>query len=151
MENFDDQRAERLRRLLAIVAAVVTIYYLYWRVTETLNLQAPILAWSLWGAEVFGAITTFLFYFTVWRPIKRKPPKPLEGRTVDVLIPTLNESISVLRTTLLACNDIPYPHRTLVLDDGGRDEVRQLADELGCVYLARDEHKYPTKGMLKDH
>ncbi|HSG29071.1 MAG TPA: glycosyltransferase, partial [Candidatus Krumholzibacterium sp.] len=148
MENFDDQRAERLRRLIAIVAAVVTVYYLYWRVTETLNLNAPVLAWSLWGAEVFGAITTFLFYFTVWRPIKREPLKPLEGRTVDVLIPTLNESVTVLRTTLLACNDITYPHRTLVLDDGGREEIRKLAEELGCVYLARDEHKHAKAGNL---
>ncbi|MCK4537695.1 MAG: cellulose synthase, partial [Candidatus Krumholzibacteria bacterium] len=118
MIQFKDLKAERLRRIIAIIAVLVTLYYLYWRVTQTLNMNVPILAWSLWGAEVFGALTTFLFYFTVWRPINRKQPKPLEGRSVDVLIPTLNESVAVLRTTLLACNDIEYPHRTLVLDDG---------------------------------
>lgn len=148
MIQFKDLKAERLRRIIAIIAVLVTLYYLYWRVTQTLNMNVPILAWSLWGAEVFGALTTFLFYFTVWRPINRKQPKPLEGRSVDVLIPTLNESVAVLRTTLLACNDIEYPHRTLVLDDGGRDEVRQLAEELGCVYLARDEHKHAKAGNL---
>ena len=39
----------------------------------------------------------------------------------------MNEEASVLRTTLLACNDMTYPHRTIVLDDGGRDEIRREA------------------------
>ena len=38
MIDFEDLKAERLRRIIAIVAVLVTIYYLYWRVTETLNL-----------------------------------------------------------------------------------------------------------------
>ncbi len=148
MIEFKQIKTERIRRLVAVVAILVTLYYLYWRVTGTLNHNAPVLAWSLWGAEVFGAITTFLFYFTVWRPINRKPPEPLTGRKVDIFIPTLNESVSVLRTTLLACNDITYPHRTLVLDDGGRAEVKKLCEELRCVYLSRKDHRHAKAGNL---
>ena len=148
MNKTNSVKTERIRRLVAVVAVLVTLYYLYWRVTGTLNRNAPVLAWSLWGAEVFGAITTFLFFFTVWRPVSRKPPEPPAGRKVDIFIPTLNESIPVLRTTLLACNDVAYPHRTLVLDDGGRAEVRSLCEELHCVYLARKDHHHAKAGNL---
>ena len=146
--DFRKLKGERLRRVIAVLAIAVTVYYLYWRVTETFNQNALFFSWSLWCAEVFGFRTTLLFYFTVWKPTTREAPDAPEGKTIDVLIPTINEPVEVLRKTLLACNDIEYPHRTLVLDDGGRDEVRELAEELGCVYLARDEHEDAKAGNL---
>ncbi len=146
--DFRNLKGERFRRVIAVLAVAVTIYYLYWRVTETFNPNALFFSWSLWCAEVFGFFTTVLFYFTVWKPETREAPEPLEGRTIDVLIPTINEPVEVLRKTLLACNDITYPHRTLVLDDGEREEVRELCAGLGCVYLAREEHEDAKAGNL---
>jgi cellulose synthase (UDP-forming) len=146
--DFADKKSESIRRIFAVIAIGVTLYYLWWRVTETLNPNAVLFSWALYGAEVFGAVTTFLFYFMVWRPIKRTAPPPLPGRTVDVFIPTKSEPIGVLRKTLLACNDLKYPHRTLVLDDGGRPEVKALAEELKCVYLARETHEHHKAGNL---
>ena len=122
--NSAERKTETLRRIVAVVAVAVTIYYLFWRVTETFNPNALVFSWALWIAELFGFLTTILFYFSVWRPLRRTPPPPLEGRTVDVLIPTFDESVQVLRKTLLACNNLTYPHRTLMLDDGNRGEVR---------------------------
>lgn len=148
MEDFAALKGERLRRVIAIVAMIVTLHYLYWRVTETFNHSALFFSWALWIAECFGTLTTFLFYFAVWRPISREAPPPLPGRTVDVLVPTKNETIAVLRKTLLACNDLAYPHRTLVLDDGNRPGVKALCDELKCVYLARERHEHAKAGNL---
>jgi cellulose synthase (UDP-forming) len=142
------QTTERLRHLLAIIAVVITGYYLYWRVTETFNPNAMFFSWALYGAEVFGAITTFLFYFVVWKPLKREAPPPIQDLTVDVLIPTKSESVDLLRKTLLACNDLKYSHRTLVLDDGNRQEVKALCDELNCIYLAREKHEHAKAGNL---
>ncbi|MCM2357999.1 MAG: glycosyltransferase [Geobacteraceae bacterium] len=143
------EKVELFRRFTAIVAVVVTLYYLYWRGTETLNPDALFFSWALYGAELFGAVTTFLFYFMAWKPrIRTTPPPPLEGRSVDVLIPTKSEPVHVLRKTLLACRDLSYPHRTLVLDDGERQEVRRLCEELDCVYLARTEHAGAKAGNL---
>ncbi len=126
----------------------MTLYYLYWRVSSTFNQQALVFSWALWIAECFGALTTFLFFFTVWRPRVRTGPPPLAGRSVDVLIPTKSESTAVLRKTLLACNDLRYPHRTLVLDDENRPAVRDLCAELGCVYLARETHEHAKAGNV---
>ncbi len=146
--DFADQKTERLRRLSAVIATIVTIYYLYWRVVYTLNPHALFFSWALYGAEFFGAITTFLFFFVAWKPISRKAPPPLSGRSVDVFIPTKNESVTLLRKTLLACNDLKYPHRTLVLDDGDRLEVKALCEELNCTCLARKSHEHAKAGNI---
>ncbi len=146
--DFSDKRIESMRRTVAIVAMAVTAYYLYWRYTETFNPKALFFSWSLFAAECFGFLSTVLFYFTVWKPRNRTAPPHLEGRSVDVFIPTMNESIQVLRTTLLACNDLKYPHRTLVLDDGSRPEVKALCEELNCIYLARNSSEHAKAGNL---
>lgn len=143
-----NHKTENITRSIAVISVIVTLYYLYWRIVYTFNPQAPVFSWVLYGAEVFGAITTFLFYFMVWRPLKRTAPPPLPGRSVDVFIPTKGESVSMLRKTLLACNDMKYPHRTVVLDDGNNPEVKKLCDELKCVYLARKTHEDAKAGNI---
>jgi cellulose synthase (UDP-forming) len=130
------------------VSVLVSLHYLWWRQAETFNPAAPGFSWILFGAEVFGFVTTALFFFTAWRPRERVAPPPLPGRTVDVMVPTKNEPVEVLRTTLLACSDLHYPHRTLVLDDGARPEVEALCAELGCVYLARRSSEGAKAGNL---
>lgn len=146
--DFSNKRIENMRRVIALLAIIATTYYLYWRYTETLNPNALFFSWLLYGAEIFGAVSTFLFYFTVWKPKTRIALPPIQGCSVDVFIPTMNESVSILRKTLLACNDLRYPHRTLVLDDGNRPEVKTLCEELKCVYLARETHDHAKAGNL---
>lgn len=143
-----NQTTERIRRITAVIAVLVTIYYLYWRITETFNPNALFFSWALYGAEVFGAVTTVLFYFVVWKPLIRTAPLPLPNHSVDIFVPTKNESVHMLRKTLLACNDLLYPHRTLVLDDGNRPEVKGLCEELNCIYFARETHEHAKAGNL---
>jgi len=148
MADFSNKRVELTVRIIAIIAVLVTLYYLYWRIVYTFNPNALFFSWALYGAEVFGAVTTFLFYFSVWKPTTRTSPPPLPDRSVDVFIPTKNESTNVLRKTLLACNDLKYPHRTIVLDDGNRPEVKALCGELQCVYLSREKHADAKAGNI---
>lgn len=54
-----------------------------------------------------------------------------EGRyfpTVDVFLPVCNEPIHLLANTWKHVGSMDYPYSTVhVLDDGGKEEVRQLA------------------------
>ncbi|MEW6109163.1 MAG: glycosyltransferase [Nitrospirota bacterium] len=147
MENIE-HKVERFRQMTALIAIVVTIYYLYWRITDTLNPNALVFSWLLYGAEVYGMITTFLLYYMVWELKVRKSPPPLPGKTLDVLITTKNEPVQVLRITLQACNDLKYPHRTLMLDDGNRPEVKALCEQMNCIYLARSSYENAKAGNL---
>ncbi len=66
-------------------------------------------------------------------------PILLNGRevTVDVFITVYGEELSKIRATATAAQAIQGKHRTWILDDGRSDDVKALADELGCNYVRR--------------
>lgn len=63
----------------------------------------------------------------------------LAGRrtSVEVFITVYGEPVETVRRTVVAALAIRGEHRTWILDDGRSDEIRSLADELGCHYLRR--------------
>jgi cellulose synthase/poly-beta-1,6-N-acetylglucosamine synthase-like glycosyltransferase/predicted Zn-dependent protease len=139
------------RKFLIIFAFIVCIFYLAYRAIFTFNDTGPY-AWTasivLYVAECFGIFNLFLFFLQVWE-VEEPPVQPvLEGRTVDVFIPTFNEDPSLLRATLEACVRMDYPHRTYVLDDGRRPEVEALARELGVEYISRPDNRHFKAGNL---
>ena len=56
---------------------------------------------------------------------------------VEVFVTVYGEPVEVVRRTVRAALAIRGSHRTWLLDDGSSDEMRSLADELGCFYLRR--------------
>lgn len=63
----------------------------------------------------------------------------LGGRrpTVEVFVTVYGEPAETVRRTVTAAMEIRGEHRTWILDDGRSDEIKALADELGCHYLRR--------------
>ena len=86
----------------------------------------------------------------------RRTPVPLPDDTdmwpaVDLLIPTYNEPLSVVRYTALAAMNIDWPADKLnvyILDDGKREEFRQFAEEAGIGYMTRDDNKHAKAGNI---
>lgn len=135
------------RRLVAWAFLAVGVWYLAYRVT-TFNAQAPIFSGLVLGAELFGFMCAALHFFMVWRLTERKPVPVLEGRTVDVFIPTINESLEIVRRTVLTALAMDYAHEVYLLDDGRREEMRAMAAELGCRYITRDNNIDAKAGNL---
>ena len=135
------------RKLVAIQFLVFGLWYLGWRAT-TLNAEAPVFSALIYGAELFGFMCALLHIFMCWRLTVRLAPSPRPGMTVDVLVPTFNESVDLVRKTLLAARAMNYPHETWLLDDGRRDEMRALAAQLGVHYLARADNADAKAGNL---
>jgi cellulose synthase (UDP-forming) len=138
-----------LRALIVLAFVIYAPYYLIWRL-GTFNADAPFFSWLIWGAEVFGYLTAVLHIFMVSRLTSPQADSPPPGLTVDVFIPTYNESVNLLRHTLLAAARMEYPHQTWLLDDGNRPEMAALAKELGCRYLARTENTDAKAGNLNN-
>ena len=135
------------RRLLVIAFVAASVWYLHWRF-GTLNPDAPIFSGLIYGAEVFGFLTAMLHVFMCWRlTVRRAPPARLDV-TVDVFVPTYNESVDLVRKTLLAARGMDHPHKTWLLDDGRRPEMRALAAQLGCEYLERSDNLHAKAGNL---
>lgn len=143
---------------LVVVSLMVSSRYLHWRITASLNGDTTLelaLGIVLLSAEVYAFVVLALSYLqSVW-PLRRRPvPLPADPAlwpTVDVFIPTYNEPLAVVRTTVLAAQALDWPADKLniyVLDDGRRDEFRAFAAAAGVHYLTRDDNKHAKAGNI---
>ncbi len=146
-KNVAYEPLETPRSLLVFLYLGVAIWYLGWRLT-TFNPDALTFSWALYAAECFGFATTLLHLFMVWRLSVREAVTPNPDWTVDVFIPTLNEPVELVRRTVLSAIAMDAPHQTWILDDGNRPEMKQLAQELGCEYVARPGSEHAKAGNL---
>lgn len=142
-------RLTGLRAAVVYAYLVYAPYYLIWRL-DTFNPNALVFSWFIWGAEVFGYLTALLHVFMVWQLTSPEAEAPPPGWTVDVFIPTYNESVQLVRHTLLAAKQMDYPHEVWLLDDGNRKEMAALAQEYGCRYLARTVNTDAKAGNLNN-
>ncbi len=126
-----------LIRSIVLVTAVLGLNYIVWRWLYSINWDAWWIAIPLVLAETYSLIDSLLFGFTVWKLKKRQAPEAPEGYTVDVFITTYNEPLDLVMTTARAAKDIRYPHKTWILDDGNRSEVRAAAEAEGIGWITR--------------
>lgn len=138
-----------VQQFTVVLYLIAAVSYLSWRAT-TLNPEAPIFSGLVYGAELFGLATTLLHFFMVWRLTVRLPVLAETGLSVDVLVPTYNEPVEMVRRTLLAVQNLHYPHTAWLLDDGARPEMAALAGELGVRYLKRNDNLHAKAGNLNN-
>jgi cellulose synthase (UDP-forming) len=151
-----------MRRSLLVLLAGLTLRYLHWRVTASLNLSTPLassLSVLLLLAEGWLLLSGLLPLLLAWRPFSDGRPEAEAAQArwqasswrpwVDVLIPTCGEPLPVLERCLLGCTNLTYPRRTIwVLDDAGRPEVAALAAAHGCRYHHRPQRLHAKAGNL---
>ena len=116
----------------------VILRYVFWRVSDTIpSIHSPLdfaAGAVLVAAELYCVAMLFLSLFTVADPIDRpKAPRltDAEAPTVDVFVPSYNESIDIVAPTLAAAKRMSYPKDKLnvfLLDDGGT-EAKISADD----------------------
>jgi cellulose synthase (UDP-forming) len=150
---------------LMMMSIFCTFRYGYWRVMTAVQFfRDPANHWgaldaffimTLLLAEVYAFLILFLGYFqSVW-PLRRAPV-PLPDATeewphVDVLIPTYNESLDVVRYTALGALNMDWPADKMhvyILDDGRRKEFEQFAFEAGIGYKTRGDNKHAKAGNI---
>ncbi len=110
---------------------------------------------SLLLAELYAFLILFLGYFqTIW-PLRRAPvslPEDTgEWPHVDVIIPTYNEPLEVVRYTALGALNMDWPADRMhvyILDDGRRKEFEQFAFEAGIGYKTRSGNEHAKAGNI---
>jgi cellulose synthase/poly-beta-1,6-N-acetylglucosamine synthase-like glycosyltransferase len=123
--------------------------YLVWRTV--------IVNWHVWfGPIIYGAELYSIFMTTssLWILHKVKVPvhRParLAARRVDIFIPTYNEPVTVLEMTVHAAKCVRGVGRVLVLDDGNRDEVAEMARRLRADYFAPPNNPHAKAGNMNN-
>ena len=150
---------------LMMMSIFCTLRYGFWRVASTVQFfRDPASHWgaldaffilTLLFAEAYAFLILFLGYFqTIW-PLRRAPvalPDATdEWPHVDVLIPTYNEPLDVVRYTALAALNMDWPADKMhvyLLDDGRRKAFEQFAFEAGIGYKTRDDNKHAKAGNI---
>jgi cellulose synthase (UDP-forming) len=127
---------------------------------------------ALYMAEVYSMLVHFLgFFINLW-PMRNRPALlPTDSSlypTVDVLIPTYDESLDIVRVTAIAAKQLDYPADKLniyICDDGGtlnkrKDpetgnsawqrhfNLRQIATEVGVHYITRESNNSAKAGNI---
>ncbi|OIH96341.1 cellulose synthase [Curtobacterium sp. MCBA15_001] len=128
-------------RTVALLASLAGLNYVVWRWAASVNWHSWWIAVPLILAETYSVIDSLLFAFGAWRLRERgePPTTPTTDVTVDVFITTYNEPVELVVRTARAAKVIRYPHRTWILDDGNRPEMRAAAEELGLGVITRGQ------------
>ncbi|MFJ4398324.1 UDP-forming cellulose synthase catalytic subunit [Pseudomonas sp. NPDC089396] len=144
--------------MLIVLSTIISCRYLWWRYTSTLNWNDTldlVCGVILLAAETYSWFVLILGYIQTCWPLERKPAalpaNPAHWPTVDLMIPTYNEDLSVVRTTVLAALGLDWPRECLriyILDDGKREAFRAFADEVGVGYIVRPNSKHAKAGNL---
>ncbi|WP_184413505.1 UDP-forming cellulose synthase catalytic subunit [Xanthomonas translucens] len=132
--------------------------YIWWRITQTMGVSSVVdlsLGLGLLLAEVYAFTILVLGYFQVLWPLNRRPvPLPADQSqwpTVDLFIPTYNEPLSVVRSTILAASVMDWPADKLniyLLDDGRREEFREFCAQAGIHYVTRTNNFHAKAGNI---
>ncbi len=149
-------RAPEVRHALAFLSVAVSARYLYWRVTQTLEMPGwadGFAGVALLSAELYGFAVMGLGYqqTLVMRPRRPVPlpPDPSTWPHVDVFIPTYNEDVDLVERTLIGALAMNYPrHEVHLLDDGRRPAMQALAQKLGVTYHIRGDNKHAKAGNI---
>ncbi|KQN53802.1 UDP-forming cellulose synthase catalytic subunit [Erwinia sp. Leaf53] len=151
-------KSQKVSMIMVFLSAMMSTRYIWWRATETLHFNSEveaILGIGLFIAELYVWLILILGYLQTSWPLKRNiEPLPDDVSlwpTVDVYVPSYNESLDVVRDTVLAAQCIDYPRDKLkiyLLDDGKRSEFARFAADVGVGYITRDDNRHAKAGNL---
>jgi cellulose synthase (UDP-forming) len=137
-------------RYYIVIFAISSSAYFFWRFFYTLEGANPITALMLLSIEIYTLLSAFAFLFIFWnRPEVSALSKSLHvSGIVDVLVPTYNEPFEVIAPAIAAAKNIRGVRDVIVLDDGARTWVAELARELNVSYRSRLDRTHAKAGNL---
>jgi cellulose synthase (UDP-forming) len=143
-----------------LVLLVICLRYFAWRCT-TLNTAHPFTFACSILQLVMELVGLAILVFQMLPPpnfdpsYRSREATALEPWThshqpsVEIWIPTYNESARIVRRAILTCRNLSYGNLAIkVLDDGHRPAIAALADQLGVGYLSREGNAHRKAGNL---
>lgn len=150
-----------IKSLLVILLVVVQLQYLAWRAVNTLVFEGPdaLLCLGLFAYEGLSIFNSWVNNYLILRSPNRSKEADQYSRwvqrtykpSIDILIPTYNESTKMLERSLIGCKSMKYPKQQKhiwLLDDGQRPEMEALAQKWECNYLTRPINIHAKAGNL---
>lgn len=158
-----DKPPNWIRPPVAFLFLFLQAIYLTFRLVATLSLDTPgnaIASGLFFVCELAINVRIAIANFTNLRVTDRSAQADESERVVrageylpavDVFIPTYSEGVDILERTIIGCQALDYPRKTVwLLDDMRRPEMRALAETLGCRYLDRPDNQHAKAGNMNN-
>src|SRR3712207_6432316 len=104
------------RHVLLAISTALILRYVFWRTTSTLPATDDLLSFVpaifLFAAEMYCILMLAMSLFVIADPLQRAKaavPASKDLPTVDVFVPSYNESEEILALTLSAAKGLDYP------------------------------------------
>ena len=153
------------RMLLFAAVWLVIARYLEWRLFETVmpaggEWYEVGWVWFCFAVEVLALFDALILYLAFLRASDRhaeadahearlRSLPPEATPSVDLYIPTFNESLEVLEKTITGALCLEYPNfKIWVLDDGRRPWLKAFCEARGVGYLTRPDNAHAKAGNI---
>lgn len=145
-------------KIMYALTFITSFLYILWRIFFTLpfgyGIVSAVMGILLLAAEIMGMIEGLehCVGMTKKKIPERPEVSPEEFPDVDVFIATYNEPTELLYKTVNGCVHMDYPDpgkvHIFLCDDGHREEVQRLAEEMNVGYITRDTNEHAKAGNL---
>ena len=148
------ERKILIRTIIYFLSYISSIIYIIFRFIAIPNPKKYGISSLLLGIfnlllEIWEFFNFTMYFFNVLVQEKSSPKIPnveiKEYPDIDVLIATYNEEEILLEKTIKACKEIDYPDKKklhiYICDDGNRDSIRKLTEQLNINYISRNNNK----------
>lgn len=156
----NNKRIVIANKIWIVVTIFFTALYMMWRLVFTIpkekGMLSLILGIVLLAVELMGLLEMVVHFYNMYdydiEKVKRPDLKESDFPEVDIIIPSLNETVELLEKTITGCKKMKYPVKDKVniylCDDSNRHEIKTLAEKLSINYLARSTHEDAKAGNL---
>ncbi|SHO81582.1 Cellulose synthase (UDP-forming) [hydrothermal vent metagenome] len=163
------QLMQSMFQFFAIITLMLGFWYLEYRWSDSLNMEALWFAIPLAFAETMMFIGTIFVVINFWRindtPMQDAPKylsEVVEDKSreyyknrdiaIDIYIPVFNENPEMVRQTILASKKVKkldsWRVSIFLLDDSGDDAMTKMAKEEGITQITRDNSKGRKAGAI---
>ncbi|MEA2029438.1 MAG: glycosyltransferase, partial [Campylobacterota bacterium] len=153
----------------ATITLMLGAWYLYYRWSSSLNMDALWFAIPLAFAETMMYIGTVLVMINFWKlndTPKQKPPLNMDdvmdekakvyyqnrSITIDIYVPVFNEDPNLVRQSIQAAKRVnkleSWQVSVYLLDDSHNEAMTQMAQEEGIVQITREGKKGRKAGAI---
>ena len=153
------------RMLVFGIVWLVIVRYLNWRLFTTVmpasgEWHEVGWVWFCFGVEMLALFDALILYLAFLRTSDRSGEADIhEARlrllphdqvpSVDIYIPTYNETLDVLEKTITGALCLDYPNFAIwVLDDGRRPWLKVFCEAQGVGYLTRPDNAHAKAGNI---
>lgn len=146
--------------IIALNMVICAVYFIWriWAIPVNDGWISLVLGIILYLAELFGITSFFIFQYMFFKKYHLKQQTIADYHDqilpfVDVLICTYNEPLDILQMTMASAAELDYPKDRFsvhVLDDGRRDELKELCRQYEIDYITRPDNKGAKAGNINN-